>query len=178
MDEFVPFGSAFYFALLAVLLLARGADFLSTWVATPNLVLEANPISKKLGWRAGAILNVVLCSGFALWPLPAIVISTTSLLVAARNFQSAWLMRSLGEEPYRYWMVERLRETPLPLYLFCLLAQSALVASIGAGLMYFSQWFLVPFAVGMGIVTYALAVTVFTLLSLWRVRRVVAQRFS
>ena len=28
-------------------------DFLSTWVATPNLVLEGNPIAKKLGWRWG-----------------------------------------------------------------------------------------------------------------------------
>lgn len=172
MEETVPFFGAFYFVLLSLLFLARGADFLSTWVATPNLVLEANPIARRLGWRGGIALNVVVCSLFATWPLPAIVISTTSLLVAARNFQSAWLMRSLGEEPYRYWMVDRLRETPLPLYLFCLLAQTALVGSIGLGLMYFSQWHLVPFAVGMGIVTYAIAVTVFTLLAVWRVRRV------
>lgn len=170
--EFVPFGSAAYFLLLGVLLLSRGADFLSTWIATPNLVLEANPLSKRLGWKGGAILNAVLCTAFAVWPLPSIVISTTSLLVAARNFQHAWLMRSLGEEPYRSWVVDRLRETPMPLYLFCLLAQSGLVASIGGALMLFSQWHLVPFAVGLGIVTYALAVTFFTLLSLWRVRRI------
>jgi hypothetical protein len=171
MEDLVPFGSPFYFGLLAILLSSRAADFLSTWVATPNLVLEANPIARKLGWKGGAVLNMVLCAVFAVWPLPSIVISTTSLLVAARNFQSAWLMRSLGEEPYRYWMVERLRDTPMPLVVFCVLAQSALVASVGASLMYFSQWFLVPFAVGMGIVTYAFAVTLFTLISLWRVRR-------
>jgi hypothetical protein len=174
MDDFVPFGSASYLLLLCVLLLARGSDFLSTWIATPNLVLEANPISKKLGWRGGLLLNLILCPAFALWPLPAIVISTTSLLVAARNFQSAWLMRSLGEEPYRYWFVERMRSTPMPLYLFCLLAQSALVGSIGLALMWFSHWYLVPFAVGMGIVTYAVAVAFFTLLSLWRIRRISA----
>lgn len=172
MDEFVPFGSALYFALLGVVLSARGADFLSTWVATPNLVLEANPISKMLGWKAGIAVNLLLCFGFALWPLPCIVISTTSFLVAARNFQSAWLMRSLGEEPYRYWVVERMRETPLPLYVFCLLAQSVLVGVVGLGLMLFSRWYLVPFAVGMGIVTYAFAVMFFTLLALWRARRI------
>lgn len=174
MEDLVPFGSTTYFLLLAILLGARGADFLSTWIATPNLVLEANPLSKKLGWKGGIVVNVVLCFGFALWPLPSIVISTTSLLVAARNFQSAWLMRSFGEEPYRYWVVERMRETPVPLYLFCLLAQSGLVGSVGLALMYFSQWYLVPFGVGMGIVTYAVAITFFTLLSLWRVRRVAA----
>jgi hypothetical protein len=171
MDDLVPFGGPVYFVLLSILLIARGADFLSTWIATPNLVLEANPLAKKLGWRGGLILNLVLCTVFAAWPLPAIVISTTSLLVAARNFQFAWLMRSLGEEPYRYWVVERVRETPVPLYLFCLLAQSTLVASIGLALMYFSQLYLVPFAVGMGIVTYAVAVSFFTLLALWRIRR-------
>jgi hypothetical protein len=174
MDDTVPFGHPLYFLILAVLLIARGADFLSTWVATPNLVLEANPISKKLGWKVGIALNLVVCAVFASWPLPAIVISTTSLLVAARNFQSAWLMRSLGEEPYRYWFVERMRETPVALYLFCLLAQTALVGSVGLALMYFCPAQLVPFAVGMGIVTYALAVTFFTLLSLWRIRRVPA----
>lgn len=171
IDSFVPFGSPEYFLLLSILLIARASDFLSTWVATPNLVLEANPLSKKLGWRMGMVVNVLVCLGFALWPLPSIVISTTSLLVAARNFQSAWLMRSLGEEPYRYWVVERMRETPLALYLFCILSQSMLVAVIGFALMSFSQWLLVPFAVGLGIVTYAVAITLFTLLSLWRVRR-------
>ncbi len=171
MEDFVPFGSKAYFILLTVLLSARGADFLSTWIATPNLVLEANPIAKKLGWRGGIALNMVVCATFAVWPLPSIVISTTSYLVAARNLQNAWLMRSLGEELYRSWMVARLREASLSVYLFCLVGQTTLVAFIGFALMYFSQWFLVPFAVGMGIVTYALAVTVFTLLSVWRIRR-------
>jgi len=171
MDDTVRFGSAVYFAILAILFCSRAADFLSTWVATPNLVLEANPIAKKLGWRGGIALNVADCIGFAVWPLPAIVLSTTSVLVAARNFQWAWLMRSMGEEEYRYWMVERLRETPILLYLFCVLAQAALMASIGLALMYFSNMHPVLFAVGGGIITYALAVTFFTSLALWRVRR-------
>src|SRR5215831_5849259 len=97
MEDFVPFGSRQYAWLFLLLVVARGMDFLSTWVATPNMVLEGNPIAKKLGWRWGIPLNAGLCILFAFWPLPAIVISTTSVLVAARNFQSAWLMRSLGE---------------------------------------------------------------------------------
>src|SRR6476620_10519305 len=109
-EEFIPFGGALYFALLSCLVVARSMDFLSTWIATPNLVLEANPLAKKMGWRVGLILNVVICFLFALWPLPSIVIITTSLLVAARNFQSAWLMRTLGEHEYRFWMSERLSE--------------------------------------------------------------------
>ena len=170
-EEFVPFGGRIYLALLACLLGARSMDFLSTWVATPNLVLEANPIAKKMGWRLGLVINIILCGLFALWPLPSVVIITTSLLVAARNFQSAWLMRSLGEDEYRFWMSDRLAAAPRFLFLGCLFAQTALLGILGGGLMYFAQFQLVPFGVGMGMVTYATAILVYTLLSVWRSRR-------
>jgi hypothetical protein len=101
MGDAVPFGSRLYLIFLLLLFLSRGMDFLSTWVATPNLVLEANPIARKLGWRWGIPVNFALCVAFAWWPLPSIIISTTSLLVASRNFQSAWLMRTAGEDDYR-----------------------------------------------------------------------------
>src|SRR5713226_10585493 len=105
MSDLIPFGSRTYAEIFLLLLIARGMDFLSTWIATPNLVLEGNPIAKKLGWKWGTPINLLLCLSFAMWPLPAVIIATTSLLIAARNFQSAWLMRSLGEEAYRLWVV-------------------------------------------------------------------------
>jgi hypothetical protein len=173
MEEFVPFGSRTYLALFLALLIARAMDFISTWVATPNMVLEGNPIARKLGWRWGMPLNLALSVLFAFWPLPAIVISTTSVLVAARNFQSAWLMRSLGEELYRDWHVARVRETKISLYVFCLCAQTALTAAVGAAVIFFSdlkrQWVL-P-AIGLGIIAYAAAVFFFTMLSIVRLRR-------
>src|ERR1017187_8659312 len=158
MEDFVPFGSRSYALFFLLLLVSRGMDFLSTWVATPNMVLEGNPIAKKLGWRWGIPLNVALCFGFAAWPLPAIVISTTSVLVAARNFQSAWLMRSLGEQIYRDWHIERIQETSVTLYLFCLFAQTALTGGVGSAVIYFSKWQLAPLAISLGLVAYALAV--------------------
>jgi hypothetical protein len=176
MEEFIQFGSRAYGVLFLVLVFARGMDFFSTWVATPNMVLEGNPIAKKLGWRWGIPLNVVLCFAFASWPLPAIVISTTSVLVAARNFQSAWLMRSLGEQPYRDWHVERVQETNVTLYLFCLFAQTTLTGGVGAAVIWFSGMQLVPLAIGLGIVAYALAVTFYTLLGIWRLRRTAIDR--
>jgi hypothetical protein len=171
MDEFIPFASRNYALLFLLLIVSRGMDFLSTWVATPNMLLEGNPIAKKLGWKWGILLNFALCLGFAFWPLPAIVISTTSALVASRNFQSAWLMRSLGEESYRDWHIERVQETSVTLYLFCLFAQTALTAGVGTAVIYFSEWRLVPLAIGLGIVAYALAVAFYTLLGIWRMRR-------
>ena len=109
-----------------------------------ELPLEGNPIAKKLGWKWGIPLNVALCFGFAFWPLPAIVISTTSVLVAARNFQSAWLMRSMGEQLYRDWHVERVQETSITLYLYCLFAQTALTGGVGVAVIGFSEWRLAP----------------------------------
>ena len=172
MGEFVPFGSGYYLAFLALLVFARGMDFLSTWVATPNLVLEGNPFVKRLGWKWSIPLNVAVCLGFAVWPLTAVVLSTTSVLVAARNFQHAWLMRSLGEEPYRSWHAARMQETRVSLFLFCLLGQTALPAGLGGALLYFSNpRYLAPMAIGLGIITYAIAMAFFTLLSVWRMRR-------
>jgi hypothetical protein len=177
MDHLVPFGSREYLLYLLLLLVARSTDFLSTWIATPNLVLEANPIARKLGWRWGIVMNIALCAAFALWPLPAIIISTTSVLVAARNFQSAWLMHSAGEDNYRDWFLDRLEATQPVMFLFCLFSQSFLTAAVGAALIGFCGLDqMVPLGIGMGIVAYALAVTVYTLIALRRNRRLARRR--
>ncbi|HUB87232.1 MAG TPA: hypothetical protein VMB22_05025 [Verrucomicrobiae bacterium] len=157
--------------MLGLLIFSRGMDFLSTWIATPNLVLEGNPVAKKLGWKWGVALNVVLVVVLAMWPLSAIVVSTASVLVAARNFQSAWLMRSLGEFAYREWHVQRIRETRITLYLSCLAGNTLLTGAVGAALIYFSDLHLVPFAIGMGTVAYAIAVAFYSLLAIWRLHR-------
>lgn len=175
MDESIPFASRDYFIFVAVLAFSRGMDFLSTWVATPHLVLEGNPIAKWLGWKWGALVNVGLIASLAMWPLSAIIVSTASALVAARNFQSAWLMRSMGEMAYRDWYVQRLTEARLPLYLLCLAGNTLLTAAVGLTLVIYSQTqyytLIIPLGIGMGILAYAIAVVLFTLLSVWRTRR-------
>src|SRR4051812_22611113 len=171
MDDFIPFGSLAYLLMLGVLVFARGMDVLSTWVATPNLVLEGNPIAKLLGWRWGLPVNFVFCVGLAFWPLPAIILSTTSTLVASRNFQSAWLMRTLGEEAYRLWHVQRIQETRVTMFLLSLGGNTLLTAVVGAAVIYFSNRMIIPFGIGVGIVAYAAAVAFYTMLALFRLRR-------
>ena len=117
------------------------------------------------------LVNAGFCFTLAFWPLPAIVLSTTSVLVAARNFQSAWLMRSLGEETYRDWHVARIQETRITLYLFCLGGNTLLTAGVGAAVIYFSNMAVVPFGIGAGIIAYAGAVAFYTLLAIVRMRR-------
>ena len=171
MDDLVAVGGRQYFFFLMLLLLSRGADFLSTWIATPNLVLEANPIAKKLGWRWGLAVNGALCGVFALWPLPAIIICTTSLLVASHNFQEAWLMRALGEDRYRGWKAEAVAESRLSIAVACYAAQTILGGSVGAALVWFNGDQLVPLGIGLGIIGYAVAVSIYSLAALWRGRK-------
>ena len=173
MGEIFPFGSRAYLTCLLVLLLARGADFLSTWIASPNLVLEGNPISKRLGWLRAGVLNVGVSLLLALWLLPAVIVSTMSVLLAARHFQFAWLMRTFGEQNYRDWWLQRLSETSMALFLFSMFGQSAMMVVLGGALVLFNRLESpVITGIGMGIVCYAIAVVLYTLNAVWRNRRV------
>jgi hypothetical protein len=152
--EFVPFGSTQYFYYLAALLFARGMDLLSTWVVMPTLVGEVNPISKRLGWRGGILSSVIFSAVVAAWPLPAIIVSVVSVLVAARNFQAGSNL-----------MLDRPR-----LFAFCVAAQSGLFAVVGGAVMVFSETWSEVFAIGLGIVVFGAANLFFNMLSWWRNR--------
>ncbi len=171
VHRIAAFGSEEYMRLVLLVLFGRGMDMLSTWIATPTLELEANPLARLLGWRAGVVVNVIISGFLALLPLAAISVATTSVMVASRNLQSAWLTRVLGEHAYRQWIAARYREGRRGVFLICLVLHSGLIALVGIALMAFSQWLLVPFSIGFGILTYALAVGAFTGLAMHRAAR-------
>lgn len=146
----------------------RCCDLGSTYLATPRLLLEGNPMARRLGWRLGLPVNLLLVLTAACWPLLAVSLTTTSLLVAARNLQSAWLMCSLGEEGYRAWMGDQLAAAPRGLARACFAGESLMFLVVGGALMWFARWQLVPFGIGLGIVSHGVAVLVFTTLALRR----------
>lgn len=170
-QELLSFASPAYWAMFALLFFARGMDLLSTRVATPNLVLEGNPIARRLGWKIGGLLNLAICFLFALLPMAAIIIATAGVLVAAHNFHAAWLMRSMGEEAYRDWFVERITSTPISLFLTSLLGETALTALVGGAIVWATPTNAIVFPIGLGILAYAAIVLFYTSLSLWRLRR-------
>jgi hypothetical protein len=166
------YSSAPSYALwLGLLLLARGADLLSTWIATPTLLLEGNPVARRLGWRGGLAVNLIASLGCATIPFAAVIVITTSLLVASRNLQWAWIMHNWGENNYRDWYAYQLSTSPLPLYLACLLGQSITVAAIGSALLLSSPLGSIPCAIGIGMLVYALAVLLYSSLATYRIRR-------
>ncbi len=170
LDQFLELGTRDWALLALMIAAARATDLGSTWIATPKLTLEGNPIARRLGWKWGIPLNLLLSLGFACWPLLGISLITTSCLVASRNLQSAWVMRSMGELNYRCWMADRLAEAPRGLAWGCFLGESLLFAVIGLWLLASSSWQLVPFAIGLGMSAYAFAVGLFSSLALWRSR--------
>jgi uncharacterized membrane protein len=151
-------------------------DLVSTWLATPTLQLEANPIARWLGWRRGWVVNALASVALALIPLAAVSVTTTSLMVAARNAQSAWIVRSMGEFEYRSWIAARYRAAGRGVFLVSLLMNTGLTALVGAGLMVFSRWQLLPgltalVGAGLGVVVYALAVGLYTGMAMRRAAR-------
>jgi hypothetical protein len=167
-----------YLLMLSLLVFARSADFLSTWIGTPHLVLEGNPLGRKLGWVGSGLLNLILIPILAHWEQLAIGVATASLLVAARNFRSAWLMHTMGEAAYRDWHVQKVQETRISLFLFCLAGETLLTAAVGAGLIALctTRTGEVPvgaMGIGSGLIIYAGVVAFYTLLSVWRLHRAV-----
>lgn len=170
MTEFVPFGSTAYWILTIALLVARAADFVSTRIATPTLAMEANPLFRKLGWGWAIVINVVLCFALSLWLMVAVVMITVSLMVAARNFQSAWLMRGLGERKYAGMIAYAGDRAGRGLYAFSMLSQAGLVSIVGGAVVCFSWPRLIAASIGIGIIGYAVTVGFYSLLSMWQIR--------
>ena len=168
MEDFVPFASPDYLITLGLLAFGRGMDFISTWFATPTLALEANPLAKRFGWKWGIAFNLLLCLAAAHWPLAGLIVVTTSLLVAARNFKSAWLMRALGETDYSLLVGDAMNRSSRRTFLVSVLGETLLFGLVGGAVVVCSEWPSVPLAVGMGMVAYAVAVAFYSLLAVWR----------
>lgn len=83
--------------LTALMALARTLDFLSTWLVTPRLELEANPLMRRLRWGRMAALNLPLLGLPMLHHGLSITFIVTSLLAAGSNLVSGALARGMGE---------------------------------------------------------------------------------
>jgi hypothetical protein len=86
--------------LCVLLLISRLGDILSTWLVTPSLALEANPIVKKLGWPF-AWLTVLICLVPYVSVQASLALLVAFLLVSASNSSKIWMVRAMGETEFR-----------------------------------------------------------------------------
>ena len=141
--------------LIAVLLLlARLGDIVSTRLATPTLMLEGNPIVRRLGWRY-AWLTVAAALIPYLSIQMGIAILAASLMVSASNFARVWMLRTLGEETWGRIMVEAAAKSRLRTAIGFHLTSVAFVVAVGIIVMWLSgSMATANFWFGVGIALY------------------------
>ena len=121
--------------LVAGMGFGRGLDLFSTWIVTPHLALEANPLARRMRWRTLVLLNLpLLALPFAHQGL-SVTFIVASLLVAGTNLAHGALARGMGEKRQLESQIEALRRIGLPLALAMNSAGMAIVAAAGALLM-------------------------------------------
>ncbi len=141
--------------LCALLLIARIGDVGTTYLVTPNLILEANPIARKLGWPF-ALLTLGAC----LLPYVHMPIAVSALvaylLVSASNAGMIWTVRTIGEKAYAAALLELARRSKLSHALLGLAASTFFVALAGGTILLFypseDEW---GFWLGLGVLLYA-----------------------
>lgn len=142
-----------------MILVGRLGDILSTYLITPGLSLEANPVARKLGWRF-MISSVLLCLVPFYSPPMGIIILVPSLMVSASNIAKIWFVRTYGEAEYLQLLIGVARKSKLRHALAGVLVSAAFIALLGLVLLFLSpdpdeDW---GFWVAVGIMVYALAI--------------------
>ena len=147
--------------LFVLLLAARLADIGTTYLATPNLSLEANPVMQKLGWRF-ALITLVVCIIPYFSAEAGIMILVPSLMVSAANAGKIWAMRTMGEKDYKRMLLDLAARSTLRQAVTGVMASASFIILTGAVLLFFYPdpfgdygfWF------GMGIVAYGIVIAV------------------
>lgn len=155
-----------------LLLLARLGDVGSTYLISPTLKLEANPIVRRLRWPFAGV--TILAAAIPYYSLPAgVAFLVVSLLVCASNCSRVWLVRTMGESEYHLLVIGIARRAPLALSLvFCLLSPLCM-ATVGGVLLLFypnpkddwAAWFAV------GFIIYAMVIGLYGSLAFLRYRK-------
>ncbi len=99
--------------LVTAMIVARGLDFFSTWLVTPKLELEENPLLWRLRWKRMAALNLPLLGLPFLHHGLSITFVVTSLLAAGSNLANGALTRGASENRQLENQVRALRERGL-----------------------------------------------------------------
>jgi hypothetical protein len=157
--------------LCGLLLLSRIGDIGTTYLITPNLILEANPIARKLGWPF-AFVTLGACLLPYLHIPAAVAALMTFLLVSASNAGKIWIVRTVGERAYAALVLDLARRSRLSHALLGIAASAFFVALAGATILLFypspEEW---GFWLGLGVLFYAGAVWLYGTLAMVRLFR-------
>lgn len=157
--------------IAALILIGRIGDITTTWLVSPTLKLEGNPLVRKLGWPFA--LATVLIFLVPYWDMQAgVLILVPSLLVSSSNAGKIWIARSIGEDRYARFIRGMVRRStlykallPIGLSSFFLLLSGLSLMMISPSTEALSWWF------ALGIITYAVIVALYGSVSAVRLFR-------
>ena len=156
MSYFLQDGHFTHF-LAALVLLSRLGDVGSTWLVTPRLRLESNPIARRLGWPFAFVTLLLALIPYYNTSMGMVVL-TVSFLVTGRNLSGGWITRALGEDEIAALMRRAVRGSTLGAAVGFVLASATAVALVGAFEVLLSDELEWGYWFGMGLVLYALVV--------------------
>ena len=147
--------------LALLILVSRLGDVGTTYLATPTLQLEANPIVRRLGWRF-AIATLAECAVPYVSTELGVMVLVPSLLVAGSNASRIWIARTLGEAEYWALLMRLARRSRLSHALAGVCASAAFVMLTGSVVLLFypdpsHDW---AFWIGAGIISYGAVLAV------------------
>ncbi len=134
MREFI--GQHFNHFLALLVLVSRIGDIGTTYLATPTLALEANPIARRFGWRFALATLVVAGIPYYSREL-GVMVATMSLLVSASNASKVMAARAMGEQAYLQLSRQVVAGTGTVLGICFILLPSAFYALLGGVMLLF-----------------------------------------
>jgi hypothetical protein len=143
-------------------LISRMGDIGTTFLVTPTLRVEANPIARRLGWKfIFATAAVALVPYYSM--SAGVVILTASFLAAASNATEAMLARYVGEEKFTALHREAIQTMPVLLGLGLLCLPAIFFLMLGLMMLLLlphanNDW---GFDIAMGTIAFALVVLIF-----------------
>lgn len=158
--------------LMGLIFVSRLGDIGTTYLATPTLKLESNPLIRTFRWPM-AVLSFGLCALPYFSVQAAIVVIVMSLLIAFANSTRLWVIRALGEEEYYAIMVTATQRAKVTETLLLLVLPGLFMVMLGAlvVMMYPNSDKDFAYYVGLGIFMYALVFLVYHPKNFFRLRK-------
>jgi hypothetical protein len=146
--------------LVATILVGRAGDVFSTHFASPDLVLEANALVKRIGWPwaiASFLLAVVPFFSIEF----GVMVAVPSLFVASSNLFEGWVAHALGERQY-FELLQHAASKLAPRIAYASVLGSAAFVVLASGLLLFISggsehpswyfaWGLLAYAAALGV---------------------------
>ena len=148
--------SNFTYVLAILIFIGRLGDILSTYCATPKLVIETNIIARKFRWPFAALTTLVCLVPFYSTPLGVLILVPT-FFVCFSNISQLALIKLFGENDFKKIIIAAINKHGLGIMLLFLYLSNTFILARGLLGMLLSRETEWGYWIGLGIVLFAIA---------------------